>query len=179
VMEVKTQQNEPVAKPLSEKQWAEVMERGLLRCKVCDLEKPLGDFPGYIFRGQKRYKRSCRKCWNSQGREEYRRRWWRRRRCKELGVPPETFDLLVQSQCGCCAICNRPLSQDRHVIDHDHATGAVRGVVHNLCNLVIGNAKDDVVVLASAIRYLHSHNPSNANTPESLIGRTVRLEIMP
>ena len=61
---------------------------------------------------------------------------------------------MVAKQIGRCAICERPLKDDRQVIDHDHATGEVRGVVHNLCNLMLGNSREDIAVLAGGIRYL-------------------------
>jgi hypothetical protein len=40
------------------------------------------------------------------------------------------------------------------VVDHNHATGKVRGLICNSCNHMLGVAKDSIDVLRSAIEYL-------------------------
>lgn len=49
-----------------------------------------------------------------------------------------------------CAICPNP----GEVVDHDHATGLVRGKLCNHCNMGLGHFRDDVTLLASASDYL-------------------------
>lgn len=46
---------------------------------------------------------------------------------------------LIEEQHGCCAMCLEPLdfTQATH-LDHNHATGAIRGVTHAACNLLEG-----------------------------------------
>ena len=47
--------------------------------------------------------------------------------------------VLLAKQKGRCAICSRPITiNDIAVLDHDHDTGAVRGVLHHSCNAVLG-----------------------------------------
>lgn len=71
---------------------------------------------------------------------------------------------LVEEQNGLCAICKQvPVAivgqygvgrgNGSHV-DHDHVTGAVRGILCLQCNFLLGYAHDDVLVLENAIRYL-------------------------
>ena len=70
------------------------------------------------------------------------------------------YNNLVELQNGTCAICGKvetmanqfglcPLS-----VDHNHSTGKVRGLLCSRCNLILGNAKDDIEVLENAIKYL-------------------------
>jgi len=52
---------------------------------------------------------------------------------------------MYEYQRGLCAFCNKPLDplfkfRDADVVaDHDHENGLVRGLVHNLCNSLIGS----------------------------------------
>lgn len=39
--------------------------------------------------------------------------------------------------------------------DHCHNKNIPRGILCRQCNLLLGNAKDEVVILASAINYLN------------------------
>ena len=55
---------------------------------------------------------------------------------------------------GCCEICGR---EARLVIDHDHDTDAVRGLLCYSCNVLLGVAHDDPTVLIAAIEYLRKH----------------------
>ena len=45
------------------------------------------------------------------------------------------------AQGGRCAICGLPLTKP--VLDHDHATGAVRGTLHNGCNALLGKLENN------------------------------------
>lgn len=51
-----------------------------------------------------------------------------------------------------CAICDGTF--DLLVVDHCHATGKVRGLLCDRCNVGIGCLKDDEVLLENAIKYL-------------------------
>lgn len=59
---------------------------------------------------------------------------------------------LYAKQDGRCAICRQEMPSP--VIDHDHETGMVRGLLCRACNLLLGAARDDVVVLRRAVGYL-------------------------
>lgn len=62
---------------------------------------------------------------------------------------------MVEQQDGQCAICfSSPQPPYRLVVDHDHATGKVRGLLCKQCNTVLGLCRDDPTVLARAIAYL-------------------------
>lgn len=63
------------------------------------------------------------------------------------------YERLFASQGGACAICRKsqpgPLD-----VDHDHATGVVRGLLCRSCNLMLGKAFDDTTTLRRAADYL-------------------------
>ena len=42
-----------------------------------------------------------------------------------------------------CALCKLPLTSDQAVLDHDHSTGAVRGVLHRGCNALLGKVENN------------------------------------
>ena len=54
-----------------------------------------------------------------------------------------------------CEVCGEPSNKTLH-IDHDHATGAVRGVLCEGCNHALGNAKDNPALLRSLADYLEA-----------------------
>ena len=103
-------------------------------------------------------------CANCAALQVMRRRQWgmknperqaevcRRSRLKcRFGLTPEDFADLVVRQSGKCLICK---SQTDLVIDHDHQTGQVRGLLCLACNSGLGLFYDDPIHLQAAIDYL-------------------------
>lgn len=45
---------------------------------------------------------------------------------------------LLQAQSGLCALCGEPILPGQAVLDHDHETGHIRGVLHRGCNALEG-----------------------------------------
>lgn len=43
------------------------------------------------------------------------------------------------------------------MVDHDHATGLVRGLICINCNYMLGHAKDNPLIILSAFKYLKEH----------------------
>lgn len=74
---------------------------------------------------------------------------------KQYALTPDEFAGILADQNYVCAICKKPntTKQNWHV-DHDHQTKQVRGILCVNCNLMLGNAKDDPIVLENAIIYL-------------------------
>lgn len=59
---------------------------------------------------------------------------------------------------GVCAICGREELHGRKLsLDHDHATGKLRGLLCRSCNTAIGMLRDDPNVVRSAMAYLERH----------------------
>lgn len=73
---------------------------------------------------------------------------------------------MLERQGNACAICREPFAisdrrgksaKDPHV-DHDHATGTLRGLLCHHCNVLLGHAKDSTGLLREAILYLERAN---------------------
>lgn len=68
----------------------------------------------------------------------------------------EDYGRLFFIQCGACAICGDEAKDKPLVVDHDHATGEVRGLLCGTCNSAIGLLKDDPEVIVKAALYLYN-----------------------
>lgn len=74
------------------------------------------------------------------------------------GLIADQFDRMIIELCGTCSFCGKQFSNSRGdpAVDHDHKTGAVRGLLHGSCNLAIGRLGDTSESLQKAIDYLRS-----------------------
>jgi hypothetical protein len=67
------------------------------------------------------------------------------------------YERMELEQGGVCKICKRPPTHsryDRLHVDHDHATGKVRGLLCHTCNTGLGSFQDRPDWLQAAIVYL-------------------------
>ena len=66
-------------------------------------------------------------------------RWGRKHILKKLyGLTLESFDEMLKAQGGVCAICKQTDKTGKFLVDHDHETGKVRGLLCRRCNHIIG-----------------------------------------
>lgn len=72
---------------------------------------------------------------------------------RKHGLTALNIQSMRQSQNNCCAICCRKFDK-LPCIDHDHATGDVRGLLCSRCNSALGLFVDNVESLENAIQYL-------------------------
>jgi Recombination endonuclease VII len=68
----------------------------------------------------------------------------------------ETYNILIKTQKGLCAICRKKPTKPFNV-DHSHNTNQVRGLLCWTCNLLLGHARDNITILKQAIRYLQKY----------------------
>jgi hypothetical protein len=75
----------------------------------------------------------------------------------KYGITVAERDQMFEAQGKRCRICRRdssPIKGRGFHLDHCHATKKVRGILCHHCNLMLGNAKDDIAILRAAIAYL-------------------------
>ena len=78
---------------------------------------------------------------------------------RNFGITLEQYIQLKTNQNHKCAICNRKKFSKRDLsVDHDHSTGQIRGLICYKCNLMLGNAEEQIETLQNAIVYLSKWN---------------------
>ncbi len=80
---------------------------------------------------------------------------------RNFGIGLNDVQKMLELQEYKCKICGKELkiiadkgNKDAAVVDHDHATGKIRGVLCHGCNLVLGNAGYNPQLLLNAAEYL-------------------------
>lgn len=76
---------------------------------------------------------------------------------KKFGITVEQYDRQFAAQGGVCAICLRPPNKILLHVDHDHQTGAFRGLLCFPCNVVLGAWNDSPEAADRAGTYLRKH----------------------
>lgn len=129
-------------------------------CTKCNIEKQIEDFSP-----QGNGRRSvCRKCRTAEqkgrdyskykGKYKYtteQRRAWNLKH--KYGMTVSEYEKMLIDQNNKCKICQEVSDL---VIDHNHKTGIVRGLLCHHCNTMLGLAKDSPQILEGAIAYLRS-----------------------
>lgn len=153
-------------------------------CRGCGDNKPIDQFyTGGCRNGVQRYAYRCKACISIARAERYRKdperyRSARRDRHARLrgtpeydattlghvrrtalgrfGLTEEGYQWVLAQQGGKCKICRQsePVSGRRLAVDHDHATGRVRGLLCGNCNRALGMMGDDPQRLRAAAEYL-------------------------
>lgn len=74
---------------------------------------------------------------------------------EKYGISGEDYDRLLLDQDGRCRICRSASRRGRRLmVDHDHRTSEVRGLLCFSCNIAIGYFADDPARLRAAADYL-------------------------
>jgi len=111
------------------------------------------------------------KAWHQRNRSKQiaRMRWNRAK--KVYGINKEDYENLLVAQGGRCAICraDSPGRDDQFfAIDHDHATGVVRGLLCQRCNSGLGFFLDNPELMREAATYVErSRQPATLQVAEA------------
>ena len=80
---------------------------------------------------------------------------------RNFGIGLDDLKKMVEDQNYKCKICGKELkiiegetNDDAAHVDHDHATGKIRGILCHSCNLILGHAGDNPQILLNAAKYL-------------------------
>lgn len=76
---------------------------------------------------------------------------------KTYGLEAGDYERLLEAQGGRCAICRARPKSKRLAVDHDHKTGAVRGLLCSRCNHdLMGAAWDSLAIAVALWHYLNT-----------------------
>jgi hypothetical protein len=94
--------------------------------------------------------------------------FWRKTHLRrKFNLSLEDYNKMMEAQEGKCAICLQFETQKRDgklkalAVDHNHATGAIRGLLCTGCNTGVGKLKDSTEILMNAIKYLELHSEND------------------
>lgn len=127
-------------------------------CSVCRERKPISEF--YWRKGDGRpvatRMRQCKPC--NYIRSRAGADLQANRRKHTYGMTKEEFNRLLIAQDGRCEICRNVLTTEKRGlhVDHCHATGKVRGLLCDRCNVGLGNFRDRPELLRAAADYIES-----------------------
>jgi hypothetical protein len=85
----------------------------------------------------------------------HKRKTQSKSRWRRAGVDPTAAEQALAAHNGTCDCCGTESPVEaRWCVDHDHATGRVRGVLCSKCNTAIGKLGDTLEGVLRAVRYL-------------------------
>lgn len=76
-----------------------------------------------------------------------------------FGITLEQYNAMFTAQSGLCLGCYKHQKDIKRAfaVDHDHLSGRVRGLLCGNCNVALGNAQDDPIILRRLADYKESH----------------------
>lgn len=134
------------------------------QCRICEIVKPTSDYHRSS-RNAGGLATACKPCLR-----EYNIRWragWSREQiereqerqriskaCATYGITAEQYaELYSDHRCHACG-CGPAGRWRRHHIDHDHETGAIRGLLCHHCNTALGLLGDSADRIRALLAYV-------------------------
>lgn len=138
----------------------DTVKKGKKLCRICNKWVELKFFYKRTWKGKPStefsYCKFCNKTVNE--------RTYVSRCAKRYGLSVDDYNSLLEKQGNKCAICKCPQpnegklsKRNRLVIDHDHLTGRVRGLLCDPCNRAIGQFKENLSNIKAAVKYLEEN----------------------
>jgi len=148
------------------------------RCADCKQYKPVTEFPRNK-NTKDGFHCYCKACNNARTYESRQRLHGGSRHYHlkhRYGIGADEFAALVKQQGGMCAICGRA---DPEHVDHDHETGAIRGILCFNCNGGLGQFRDSIEALLAGAAYLDARDPVTIETVSLAQARAAELRELP
>jgi hypothetical protein len=146
------------------------------KCRVCGEVLTEKNWYWYFRKSRKGISLICKTCWYKKRRDwdknnpekskaithrAHLKRKDKNRNCiykREYGITLEEYNTILLKQNGKCAICGSETvgrkTDKNFIVDHDHKTGKVRGLLCHKCNAILGMAQDNIKIFEEAIEYL-------------------------
>ena len=144
---------------------AKLRERETLTTKLCSNCEQIFPLDAFWKSGHKEARKGrvtyCRDCMKDYSAERYENGTSRNSRLERLyGITLEQYDVMLKKQGNCCVLCGSrtPKRGNRFIVDHEHKTGKVRGLLCHLCNTGLGMFQDNPDLLKVAASYLEAHD---------------------
>jgi hypothetical protein len=92
--------------------------------------------------------------------ELFKKKYKRNDLKRKFGITQEEYNIIYESQNGCCLICGSHSNTHNKAlaVDHNHTTGKIRGLLCAKCNQGLGLFRDDINILTKAIDYLQKND---------------------
>lgn len=96
---------------------------------------------------------------------------------KTYGITGDDYEALLRRQGGKCAICRARPKSKRLAVDHNHTTGAVRGLLCSRCNHdLLGSAWDSLALATALWHYMNTPPASGEWVPPEAQPRLAPVE---
>ena len=143
---------------------------GMKLCTLCKEVKELAQFSAEMIYGKTRVPSWCKAC-ESKRAKEYNHRVYdplltRHRYLQQKhGITLAEYEAMLIAQGGLCASCRHEETAIHHrtknlyplVVDHDHKTGKIRGLLCVACNQSLGLLEEDPERIQALLNYLLEH----------------------
>lgn len=132
-------------------------------CTKCNVEQPLDNFyPKRGSRLKEGYRRStCKSCcnketisWQKNNPDKLKEIKRRTKLLSKYNLTLDEYNQMYFDQKGLCKLCLNPHFRRPLNVDHCHATGKIRGLLCDKCNLALGLINDDIDLLDRMKEYL-------------------------
>jgi hypothetical protein len=148
------------------------MINGMKVCSICKEPKELSQF-GSDKSSKDGKNHRCKPCYNTymlnahhttrrDANNARARKWHHSHKTKakdtalrrKFSIGIDEYNKLAAEQNNLCAICKNPNTLRMLVVDHNHATDKIRGLLCDHCNKGLGFFKDNTDLLTEAINYI-------------------------
>lgn len=131
-------------------------------CSTCKIQKSISNFYHYKTdrQGLNSYRAECKTCMKRKSRLKYEQKHPDAKKNQALkntfGITLADYNEIFRNQEGKCKICDTPQTNltKALAVDHNHATGRIRGLLCHDCNLGIGFLKEQPALFDKAKAYL-------------------------